>query len=113
MTEVTRAWELVRGSQNALARLTVAIALARFRGLAQPASAASALAALQDAEAQARRLGLVHLGFEAALFQAEIARGQHRADADARLATLIKDAKARGFGSIAARASALRTTPKT
>ena len=73
----------------------------------------AALAALQDAEAQARSLGMVHLGFEAALVQAEIAARQHRADADARLAAVVKDARTRGFGSIAARGSALRTPPKT
>ena len=56
---------------------------------------------------------MAHLGFEAALAQAEIAARQHRADADARLAALVKDARSRGFGSIAARASALRTPPKT
>ena len=73
----------------------------------------AALAALQDAEAQARSLGMVHLGFEAALVQAEIAARQHRADADARLAAVVKDARTRGFGWIAARGSALRTPPKT
>jgi len=103
----------VRGSQNTIARLTAAIALARIRGLVQPASATAALATLQDAEAQARSLGMLHLGFEAALVQAEIAARQHRTDADARLAALIKDARTRGFVSIAARASALRPPPKT
>jgi hypothetical protein len=58
-------------------------------------------------------LGVVHLGFEAALAQAEIAARQHRADANARLAALVKDARMRGFGAIATRASALRIPPKT
>ena len=56
---------------------------------------------------------MVPLGFETALVQAEIAARQHRADADARLAALIRDARTRGSGWIAARGSALRTPPKT
>jgi tetratricopeptide (TPR) repeat protein len=113
LAEATQARDSIRGTQNTLARLSTAIAVARIQAVAQPGTGATALTSLQGVEAEARRLGWAALGLEAALAQAEIATRQQRPDAGARVAALIKDAQARGYGLVAARASALQAPRKT
>ncbi len=71
------------------------------------------MARLEDGEAEASRLELALLRFEAALALAEIAARSNYPDGDARLATLEQDARSRGFGLIASRAAdARRAAPK-
>ena len=112
LSEAGRARDLVRNTQNTIVKLTVGIGAARTQGLAQPASAAAAMASLAAAEGQARTMGLIHLQFDAALAQAEIAVRSKPADGHARLATIEKDARARGLGLVAARAGRGQPTTK-
>jgi tetratricopeptide (TPR) repeat protein len=99
---------LLRSSQDRPTRLALAIALARLEGARDAAAAASVSAKLRDAAAEAARMGHVALELEARLALAELnARGAGRSEPDS-AARLERDARARGFGLIAAKAAALR-----
>ena len=106
--EAERARSLMRESPNVVARLAVTIAGSRIKAVARPAQAKEAVARLESAEAEASRLDLALLRFEAALALAEIAARSNHPDGVARLAALEQDARARGFGLIASRAAEAR-----
>ena len=113
LAEAERARSLMRESPNVMARLAVTIAGSRIQAVARPAQAKEAVARLENAEAEASRLDLALLRFEAALALAEIAARSNHPDGDARLAALERDARSRGFGLIASRAAdARRAAPK-
>ena len=92
--EAARARALVKESQNAMARLPVAIAAARVDAAAAPRDA---LRALDAARREAEKLGIPRPVFEARRAQAEIERRTSAASSAATLASLRKDAAARGF----------------
>ena len=108
LVEADRARGLVRTTQNVITKLAVTIAAARIEVLARPAKAAAATSLLESAEAQAATLGLVPLRFDASLSLAEMLVRWDKAAGEARLATLEKEARSRGFGLIALRAAAAR-----
>jgi hypothetical protein len=103
-----QASRLLRSSQDRPTRLALAIALARLEGARDAAAAASVSAKLRDAASEAARMGHVALELEARLALIEVdARGAGGSEPDS-AARLERDARARGFGLIAAKAAALR-----
>jgi tetratricopeptide (TPR) repeat protein len=101
-----RATALARKSQSQRVRLSVAIATAPIRaGTGAPA----AVRALEAAQAEARKSGRRGLELEASLALGEIELRSGRAAAGrARLEALEEQARAQGFGLLAARAAALK-----
>jgi hypothetical protein len=85
---------LVKESQNAMARLPVAIAAARVEAATAPRDA---VRALERARQEAEKLGIPRPAFEARRALAEVERRTAPASATATLAALRKDAAARGF----------------
>jgi tetratricopeptide (TPR) repeat protein len=104
---IDRATMLSEKSDNREVRLSVAIVAARVRAaMGKPAEAMKSLA---NVLAEATKLGLVGLQFESrlALGETEMKSGKTAAGR-ARLETLQKEAKAKGFGLIARKAAAAR-----
>ena len=99
-----RAAGLLQESQDLRARLLVELRTARLHAPAE------AERRLRSALEEAARAGLVEIRLEGelALAELEAARGR-AADAQARRATLEKEAKAKGYGWIARRAAPART----
>ena len=93
LREVERARALVRNTQNALARMWVSIASARIGAGNNSASALSQMDALRS---EALKQGLPRYEFEARRAIVTI-EGRDSAAGAAHLASLQKDAKARGF----------------
>ena len=92
--EASRARALMKESQNAMARLPVAIAAARVEAATAPRDA---VRALERARQEAEKLGIPRPAFEARRALAEVERRTAPASATATLAALRKDAAARGF----------------
>jgi hypothetical protein len=94
LREALRARALVKDSQNAMARLPVAIAAARVEAATAPRDA---IRALDAARREAEKLGIPRPAFEARRALAEIERRTVPARAATTLAALSKDAASRGF----------------
>jgi tetratricopeptide (TPR) repeat protein len=93
LREVQHARALIRNSQNVLARMTVAIAAARIEGTG---NAAGAIRELESLRAEAAQRGIPRYEFEARRAIADI-EGHSSPTGAAHIASLQKDAKARGF----------------
>lgn len=106
MHEGQRARALVRTSTNALGRIPVFITASWLEGVAGPAAhAMRATAALRELQGQARQYGMARYELDAGLALAQIEARASRDSARARLASLEKDARARGLGLYVKRAT--------
>ena len=102
---------LAEKSQNELARLQFALALARLRLASGDVESSRKL--LQQVSQRARERGLLGIEFEALLEFAELARKTGSgAAAQQQLASLERAARAKGFGRIAAQAKGVRENGK-
>jgi tetratricopeptide (TPR) repeat protein len=96
--EASRARALVKDSQNALARLPVAIAAAQVEAASAPRDA---VRALEAARREAEQLGIPRAAFEARRALADVERRTSPGSSAATLASLRQDAAARGFNLFA------------
>jgi tetratricopeptide (TPR) repeat protein len=104
---VREAARLLGSSQDRATRLLLAIALARIDSATERSPAATVLERLRAAEAEAASMGHVALGLDARLARLEVEARSGGRPARERAEGLERDARARGFGLIAAKAAAL------
>ena len=98
LREASRARALVKDSQNAMARLPVAVAAAQVEAASAPRDA---VRALEAARREAEQLGIPRAAFEARRALADVERRTSPGSSAATLASLRKDAAARGFNLFA------------
>jgi len=91
--EIDRARALLRNTQHALARMSVSIAAAQVDALSSPAVA---IRELESIRSEAVKRAVPHYEFEARRALAAI-EGPRSSNGAARLASLQKDARERGF----------------
>src|SRR5262249_38463108 len=99
----------VSRNQNPVSRLLFAIADARAKSAASPASRSPALVGLQQSIREAGRLGLVPLQYEAQMALDELELSENPAAGKKSLESLESRARAHGLELIARHAAALRT----
>jgi hypothetical protein len=97
---------LIAKKKNPAVRLAVTIAAAQVEASAGRTAPASSM--LERTAAEAGRLGFQGLQLEARLAQGELGAASGAAASNERLQALEQEARAKGFGLIAARAAAAR-----